>query len=187
MADVTFWPAMTIIVPSFFTLIMTIVVAWMGQRNKKAVETASAVATTAAESASAEAVKVSQSLKMNTAATDVKLADLKVVTSDVLIHVNSGMEKVLRVAAVALRRVADMSRDPKDAAAAVVAEQQLADHMKAQVKIDKAADKRETVATVAATTIGEAVGEVSTDVKIVKEDVKILKEAAEEDKPKEKP
>lgn len=187
MADVTFWPAMTIIVPSFFTLVMTIVVAWMGQRNKKAVETAGAAATTAANSASAEAAKVSHSLKMNTTATDERLADLKVVTGDVLVHVNSGMEKVLRVAAVALRRVADMSRDSKDVLAAEVAERELAAHMEAQVKIDKKAEKREEVVTKTATTIGEAVREVSTDVKIVKEDVKILKEATEEDKPKEKP
>lgn len=51
--------------------------------------------------------------------------------------VNSAMGAQLKVAAIAMRRVADLTRDPADTEAASVAEKALADHEAKQARVDR--------------------------------------------------
>jgi len=52
--------------------------------------------------------------------------------------VNSDRGAQLNISALALRRVADMSKDPKDATIAGLAESAYAEHVKRQAEVDKA-------------------------------------------------
>lgn len=181
--DNQFWPAMSVIIPSFFTGLMTVVLAYLSYRTKSAVEKAGLEATKAATEASMEAQKVSDQLKVTDNAVDIKLTDLKKVTTDTHTLVNSNMEKALMISAVALRRVANMTKEGGDIKAAELAEEALAEHRKKQVKVDAAVAKREEQETNAPIsqqrTLGEVTRETMTDVKEVKRDVKTLKKDTE--------
>jgi len=99
------------------------------------------------------------------------------VANDTHILVNSNMEKALLIAAIALRRVANLSKDPSDITAAEAAEAALAEHRSKQKVVDEASGKNREES--APGTLGETVSEVHSNVKEVKQDVKDLKAAGD--------
>ena len=177
----------TVLILGLATTIATIVTAivaafttyYVARLNNKATVAAEAdkiVAAKAAEAAD-KAEEVRKSLQVNRVSTDDKLHEIKTL-------VNGGVEKSLRIAAVALRRVAATTNNAGDIEAARVAEEALAEHVAAQVKVDKAHAKMLASPEVrqhpshsknSTMGIGEAVGEIGTDVKVVMQDVKDVK------------
>lgn len=101
------------------------------------------VKTTVAETSKAAATKadgVAEQLIKTTAATDATLANLTDTNAKIHTLVNSNMATQLKIAALALRRVADMTRHPDDVAAAVTAERAYADHQSKQQVVDSVND-----------------------------------------------
>ncbi len=109
--------------------IVTIVLAWMQQRTKDAVQKA-------AEEAAAKVNEVKVALVDTTAMTDEKLDSI--VKTGTAIHtlVNSAMGEQKRLLAVTSRAKADLTRDPVDIVAAEVAEQSHREHVKKQSRLD---------------------------------------------------
>lgn len=85
-------------------------------------------ATNAATQVEKVAVKLS--------ASDGKIDAMARVVDDTHTLVNSNMEKALLVSSIALRRVANLTKDPADEAAAEVAESALIEHRKKQKMVD---------------------------------------------------
>lgn len=90
----------------------------------------------AATVAARETRLTAESLAITTAETDRKMAGLEKVTNAVHTLVNSNFAMQLKVAAVALRRVADLTCDPADRMAADLAESALRDHQAKQQTVD---------------------------------------------------
>jgi hypothetical protein len=107
----------------FLGLVLTAIVnGYVSLKTKKAVET------TAADAAN--------KLVMTNSATDSKLAKIDKTTNDVHTLVNSNMGTQLRLAAVALRRLADLTKEQADIDAATLAEEMLDAHVKKQEIVD---------------------------------------------------
>jgi len=87
---------------------------------------------TKATHAATQAEKVA----VNLTKSDGKLDAMAKVVDDTHTLVNSNMEKALLVASVALRRVANLTKEPADEAAAEVAEVALVEHRKKQKMVD---------------------------------------------------
>lgn len=169
--DDAFWVSMQIIVPALCTVIGTIVLAFFQHRTKTAL-------VEQGDAAAAKTEEVSDQLSVTGTHTEVKLHEIKTL-------VNGGVEKSLRVAAVALRTLADETGKEGHIAAAVLAEKELAQHVAAQIEVDLAhKDKAVAVAkeiAKAPSSIGTIVGETLADVKVVKQDVKDLKDESEKE------
>lgn len=151
-----------------FICIATVVVAYFQMRTKNAV-----IDTGAKAAAKTEEVRVT--LEEATTTTDNKLVAMAVVVDDTHTLVNSNMEKVLLIAAIALRRVAD--DHPEDVAAqdaAKVADASLSEHRKKQKIVDQGM-KIAPDSSLVEHDHKEAVKETLADVKEVKQDVKDLK------------
>lgn len=155
------------------------------------------------ENGEKQAIKVEEvrtTLEQNTSTTTAKLDRAIKTGDDIHTLVNSDMGKVLKIAAVALRDLANDAPSPARIQAAQVAEQALTDHEKKQAIVDAGlttsgaggtlpAGQRSTVAamqevTKAArevrTSVAADIQEVKADVKEVKSDVKDVKKATEE-------
>jgi len=89
-----------------------------------------------AESSAVATEEVKQTLATNTAATTDKLQTLTVQGDAIHTLVNSNMGAQLKVAAVALRRIATMTKDPGDVGIALEAERLFADHVAKQAVVD---------------------------------------------------
>jgi hypothetical protein len=74
--------------------------------------------------------------------TNAKIAEIAVVADQTHILVNSNMERQLRVSAIALRRVAELTKDKADIEAAHEATLLLTEHMKRQATIDAGSGAR---------------------------------------------
>ncbi len=127
--------------------IVTLCLAWMQQRNKNAIDKNTSASTVAASEAAVKVDMVARHAReMAAAVQDVKddLADASSATTQKLdtIHtlVNSRMGLQLKVAAVALRQVAELTvgqgRNASDVAAAEMAESLLAEHVAKQATVD---------------------------------------------------
>jgi hypothetical protein len=93
----------------------------------------------AAERAKVAAVKVDevkQDLQSTDAKQDAKLDEITKTGDAIHTLVNSAMGQQLKVAAVALRRIADITKHPDDAAAAELAEKGLREHEVKQQVVD---------------------------------------------------
>jgi hypothetical protein len=108
------------------------------------VQQVKAVLATSTRDAAVEADEVKVALAASTEAGDAKLDNLAKVaaetqktTENVHTLVNSAMSNQLKIAAVALRRVAELTKHPDDVAAADLAEQSYHDHEKKQAIIDR--------------------------------------------------
>lgn len=160
----------TTIATTISAIIGGVVAVLVARLNNKAAASALAdeiVAQRAKEAANA-AEEVRKTLQVNRVSTDKKLTDIKTL-------VNGGVEKSLRIAAIALRRVAATTNNKGDIEAAVAAEAALAEHVAAQAQVEIAhQDALETQSK--SVGIGQAVGEMALDVKEVGKDVKELKD-----------
>ena len=87
--------------------------------------------------ANANAKKVKTTLAETTAETTKQIAHLTVVGEATHTLVNSNMGAQLRISAVALRSLADITKKPRDVAIADEAERLLADHMAKQAVVDE--------------------------------------------------
>ena len=67
----------------------------------------------------------------------IAVAEVKTQTHEIHALVNSSMESQLRISAVSLRRVADLTKDPSDAMIATEAERLLKEHISKQQAVDK--------------------------------------------------
>lgn len=91
----------------------------------------------AADDAALKVDEVKEDLRENTVASAQSMADLKKVTKDVHTLVNANMGAQLKISALALRRVADLTKHQDDVAAAELAEQLLTAHNEKQAVVDK--------------------------------------------------
>lgn len=110
--------------------IVTIALAYMQMRTKNAVDSASADRKAEAAAATSKAEEVRATLESSKIDTDAKLGEIHTL-------VNSNMERQLRLTAAALRRIANLTKDPKDKKAAVLAEDLLQEHIKKQAIVDR--------------------------------------------------
>lgn len=93
----------------------------------------------AAVKVEAVAVKVEeakQALEASDSKTEESLEELKKTGDSTHVLVNSQMSWQLKISAVALRRIADLTKDPEDDAAAELAEKALLEHDAKQKKAD---------------------------------------------------
>lgn len=88
------------------------------------------------EQAALAVKEVAATLKVTTKETDDKLEDIQKTGNAVHVLVNSAMSSQLRVSAVALRRIADLTKHPDDAAAADLAENAHREHEMKQHVVD---------------------------------------------------
>lgn len=116
--------------------VVTIVLAWMQFRVKATIEST-------AKAAAVKAEEVKEVLEEATETTDKKLQGLAEVAEEAkktgdAIHVlvNSSMMAQLKISAVALRRIADLTKHAGDIAAAELAEKLLHEHEKKQAAVD---------------------------------------------------
>lgn len=94
----------------------------------------------ALEQARSAAVKVEEvrtALKTSDAKTEDSLEEIKQTGEAVHVLVNSSMSAQLKISAVALKRIAVMTKDPDDIAAAELAEKLLKEHDDKQNKVDQ--------------------------------------------------
>lgn len=106
--------------------------AYLQMKLKAAVDHAAQAAQKDASKAAVEVEKVSETSAIN----DRKMDDQTRKLDAVHTLVNSNMGVQLRVGAVALRRVAELTKHPDDRAAAELAEKLLAEHETKQAKVD---------------------------------------------------
>lgn len=97
-------------------------IAWLQQRSARKAEKATEL--------------VKETLAQNTQATDGKLAGLADVAAKTHLLVNSAMAAALKSTAVALRRIAEITKDPADLQAAEVAELASGEHAVKQAAVD---------------------------------------------------
>ncbi len=166
-----FWTAMAIIVPSGVSGLVGIVLAVLANRTKNAVEKSGTDAVEAAGHASKKAEEVSAKLDVSGVSTDTQLNKIEGL-------VNGGVEKSLRIAAIALRRAAEATGEDGDRAAAEAAEVELSAHIKAQVKVDVAHKEAKDALAASTQTLGDVARETMGDVKEVKKDVKDIKNSS---------
>jgi hypothetical protein len=105
---------------------------------------ARAEATRVAERLAAQTKQVATVLADSNSSTEIKLARIakvgeenKKVGEAVHVLVNSAMSAQLKIAAVALRRIAELTKDPEDAKAAALAEAAFSDHEAKQATVDR--------------------------------------------------
>lgn len=103
---------------------------------------------TQATAAAVEVKEVRNTLRSDGAKTAAKLKQMAKVMRDTHTLVNNNMEKQLKITAIALRRVAE-NGDPDDIAAAVAAEELLAEHVAKQRIVDSRKAKNEDTDTAA--------------------------------------
>lgn len=115
--------------------VVTLVLAWMQRATKKAVEGVKDANLVASDAATTRAAEVKTDLlkaasKVESQLERVEKLGVSTHTLSVANHtlLNGGMEIQLQIAALALRRVADMGGDELDIRAAEYAEQRLAEH-----------------------------------------------------------
>jgi hypothetical protein len=89
----------------------------------------------AARRAAAEVAKVRDTLEVSTSSVDAKLTDVHTL-------VNGAMSTQLRLAKVALRRVADLTGHPDDVEAAVAADLAYREHEAKQAVVDRRERRR---------------------------------------------
>ena len=92
-----------------------------------------------ARKAAAKVHDVANALEINNAIADGKLSEIKQTGIDTHTLVNSNMGSQLKLTAVALRRVAELTENEDDFNAAVEAEKLLADHVRKQAVVDSGA------------------------------------------------
>lgn len=102
--------------------LVTVTLAWIGKSS--------------ANKAADKAEQVKVDLKESNAQTDDKLNAIALVADKTHTLVNSNMGAQLRISAVALRRVADITKHPDDDAAANLAENVLKEHEAKQAVVD---------------------------------------------------
>ena len=123
-----------------FTGYMAFKMAQLNASQKQAAVEVQAVAEKAKEAA-AEVKEVKVALKETTANTDAKLDNIAKVGEAVHTLVNSSMSAQLKISAVALRRIAEMTRHPEDDAAAQLAEKLDREHTVKQAVVDAKAER----------------------------------------------
>lgn len=79
---------------------------------------------------------VKDTLKTSTSESSARMGRLEKVTTDTHTLVNANMGKQLKISALALRRIADMTQHPDDDTAARLAEDALAEHEGKQAVVD---------------------------------------------------
>jgi len=92
-----------------------------------------------ANKAKADRVEIKDTAAVAVERNERKLETIAKTAESVHILVNSSMSAQLKISAVALRRVADLTRHPDDAAAAELAEKLLAEHEAKQKLVDSKA------------------------------------------------
>ncbi len=107
---------------------------WLRQRAE---ERAAREAKVAAAVVAAKVELVKDALNINNKVTDKKLESITKTGEAVHVLVNSSMSAQLKISAIALRRIADMTNHPDDIAAAELAEKLLAEHLAKQEIVDK--------------------------------------------------
>ena len=123
-----------------FTGYMAFKMAQLNASQKQAAVEVQAVAEKAKEAA-AEVKEVKVALQETTANTDAKLDNIAKVGEAVHTLVNSSMSAQLKISAVALRRIAEMTRHPDDLAAAQLAEKIDREHTVKQATVDAKAER----------------------------------------------
>lgn len=109
---------------------VTITLAWMSQRNHDVLKDT-------AEKSAIKTEEVKQTLDVRTDRDEESAKKLSEVVKETHALVNSSFQTQLRIAAVALRRVADLSKLPEDIRAAEDAEKLYTEHKTKQDKLDK--------------------------------------------------
>jgi hypothetical protein len=135
--------------------IVTMVLGYFQMRTKNSIEAASNQQAKIASIQKAETVQVKESLANATKAAAVQVSEVKKTLDDntqataakleglhdvaVATHtlVNSNMGNQLKISALALRRIADMTKHQDDEMAAALAEGLLAEHMARQAIVDQ--------------------------------------------------
>lgn len=127
---------------------VTIILAWMQQRTGKTVVksgreaaaqlavTTNAAAQLLADAATNQAMQVKASLDRNLEHTEAKLDDIATVGHETHRLVNSGYLALLRTTAVALRRIAALTKDVEDSRVAEAAENLCREHEARQGQTD---------------------------------------------------
>ena len=116
---------------------VTLVLAYMSQRTKAAVDVAASDAAKKVKDVKNTLDTVTAERDEHAEKQDKKLEDIAKVGTAVHALVNSAMGAQLKIGALALRRVADDHKgNPDDQAAADVAEKALKDHIAGQAIID---------------------------------------------------
>lgn len=124
--------------------IVTIVLAYFQMRTKNAVDIASKDAKVISDVAAVKTEEVKEILAQTTAVTEDKLTDLQQVSKDTHTLVNSNMGLQLRLHAMVTKRLAAITGNEADEAAAELAEHMLLEHEAKQAKVDAAMEKRST-------------------------------------------
>jgi hypothetical protein len=119
--------------------IVTIVLAWMQQRTKKAVETTGKKAAEKADEVAGKVAEVAVTLGNNTTTTEAKLSEIAKVGEMTHDLCNSGMLEQKRLVAVSARGKADVTHDRADIKAAEAAEEIYEEHKSKQKVIDSRA------------------------------------------------
>lgn len=118
---------------AIITGIFALCMAYLNYRTQLVVEKT-------AKDAAVKVEKVKENLELTNAATDAKLTDIVETGDKVHILVNNNMAIQLKVSALALRRVAELTKDPMDIDAAEVAEKAYRDHQVRQGVVDRGED-----------------------------------------------
>ena len=116
---------------------VTLALAWMAQRTKKAVEKGAEESKEAAGAAAGKVEDVKQTLDESTTATTAKLSQLEHIATSTHTLVNSNMSAQLKISAVALHRIAELTKHPDDIAAADLAAKNLSEHDAKQRIVDQ--------------------------------------------------
>jgi hypothetical protein len=109
--------------------VVTVILAYFSYRTKTAVSAGAKEAQDAADIAARRVEGVRTSLATHTLSTDTKLAGLAEVAEQTHRLVNSASDRQMKAVAVALRRIADLTKTTEDIAAAEEAEKLLAEQM----------------------------------------------------------
>jgi hypothetical protein len=122
-------------ITTVFAAPMPALMLWLNIRAKQA----AAELDRARKSARRAAVKVEgvrRTLEANTASTEVRLDDLATVAKATHLLVNSKMSVQLDANRIMARRLADLTKDPADEAAAELAERDYGEHQAKQAAVD---------------------------------------------------